>query len=148
MFEKLQKIKKSWKFVYILGKQCKSHFNLANFFDKLFQNPNFANSKIPNLLGHPVSHSLINWPRCMCTAAIPALSGGCHLAQGKINVLMTICIWSSPPNDHVHESPSKIRWLLVNVASSAAGFFVQSHWSLGPWSTSSSSSSSCDDDLK
>ena len=30
--------KKSWKFVYILAKQCSFHFNLTNFFDKKFQN--------------------------------------------------------------------------------------------------------------
>ena len=34
--------KNSWKFVYILAKQCRSHSNLTNFFDKKFQNSNFA----------------------------------------------------------------------------------------------------------
>ena len=28
-------------FVYILAKQCRSPFNLANFFDKIFRNSNF-----------------------------------------------------------------------------------------------------------
>ena len=34
--------KNSSKFVYILAKQCRSHFNLANIFEKKFQNSNFA----------------------------------------------------------------------------------------------------------
>ena len=34
--------KNSWKFVYIPAKQCRSHFNLTNYFDKKFQNSNFA----------------------------------------------------------------------------------------------------------
>ena len=34
--------KNSWKFVYILAKQYRSHFNLTNFFDKKFQTSNFA----------------------------------------------------------------------------------------------------------
>ena len=33
---------KSLKFVYIVAKQCRSYFNLTNFFDKKFQNSNFA----------------------------------------------------------------------------------------------------------
>ena len=37
-----EKRKNSWKFVYILAKQCRSHFNLTNIFDKKFQNSNFA----------------------------------------------------------------------------------------------------------
>ena len=30
----LRKTKNSWKFVYILAKQCSSHFNLTNIFDR------------------------------------------------------------------------------------------------------------------
>ena len=37
-----EKRKNSWKFVYILAKQCRSHFNLTNIFDKKIQNSNFA----------------------------------------------------------------------------------------------------------
>ena len=33
----LRKAKNSWKFVYILAKQCRSHFNLTNIFDKNFK---------------------------------------------------------------------------------------------------------------
>ena len=58
---KSQKKKKSWKFVYILAKQCKCPFNLTIFFDKKYQNSNFAQIwdfhqklSIQNLLGHPV----------------------------------------------------------------------------------------------
>ena len=29
--------KNSWKFVYVLAKQCRSHFNLTNIFDKKFK---------------------------------------------------------------------------------------------------------------
>mgnify|MGYP006903847085 CR=1 FL=1 len=50
--------KNSWKFVYILPKQCRSHFNLTNFFDwKKFQNSNFAQiftkTSHPNLVSTP-----------------------------------------------------------------------------------------------
>ena len=39
---KLQRRKNSSKCVYISATQCRAHFNLTNFFDKLFQNSNFA----------------------------------------------------------------------------------------------------------
>ena len=58
---KSQKTENSWKFVYILAKQCKFHFNLTIFFDKKYENSNFAQIwdfhkklSIQNLLGHPV----------------------------------------------------------------------------------------------
>ena len=34
MFENHKRRKNSWKFVYILAKQCRSHFNLTNFLTK------------------------------------------------------------------------------------------------------------------
>ena len=34
--------KNSLNFVYILVKQCRSHYNLTNYFDKKYQNYNFT----------------------------------------------------------------------------------------------------------
>ena len=39
--------KNSWKFVYILTKQCRFHFNLTNFLSKNFQNSQNSNFGTP-----------------------------------------------------------------------------------------------------
>ena len=70
--------KTSWKFVYILAKQCRSHFNLTNIFDKKFQNSNFAQ------IFTKTSHPNLVWTPCILPAKLECVR--CPMFRCSISI--------------------------------------------------------------
>ena len=81
----LRKAKKnSRKFVYILAKQCRSHFNLTNIFDKKYQNSHTTKCKANR--GQILAHFYLKvikvethlWGLLMVIAVILKSKNTCH----------------------------------------------------------------------